>query len=474
MRFIECGDGVWRDVEIKSENQAWFHVKSGRKRSALPGLARLACLANLRLVFSTSKTAFPFASSTEESSFVLILFRSQKEARLQSLNKMSSAPPPGRKLPTQAPSFYTASRFDEPSSSSNQTDPTLGRQHVPLHQPFQQTDHQPKLSRSAPYPARNFSTGSRLSPSVRQSNFFAEPSSSSNQTDPTLGRQHVPLHQPFQQTDHQPKLSRQRFIPFRSSDWKSNSTQHTPSIQSDIWDFPSDTPLDVMFTLAERRIQQREHIRLQTIRTYIRGKNCDAILRMFEMWESPLLSLLWIVPSRKLISDIMDVLDHNHVAGLFSIGCGSGLLEWLIQCTCKLPVHGVELSPIKEAGDLDELGLIPMWYVDRPEFSWEAPRGFAIFQCWGRDDDVISKYAACNEDKLVIILGALNSEATNYLNRPGWVCIAHFDYSGNMQLNVYSKNVSPELMEPSTFLPLESGSSNGRPSIRNVSLYHNY
>ena len=41
--------------------------------------------------------------------------------------------------------------------------------------------------------------------------------------------------------------------------------------------------------------------------------------------------ILWVFPSLKDISWITRVIEENNLRGIFSIGCGCGLLEWLIH-----------------------------------------------------------------------------------------------------------------------------------------------
>lgn len=41
--------------------------------------------------------------------------------------------------------------------------------------------------------------------------------------------------------------------------------------------------------------------------------------------------LLWISPNLKDISWITRIITKNNLRGIISVGCGCGLLEWLIQ-----------------------------------------------------------------------------------------------------------------------------------------------
>lgn len=41
--------------------------------------------------------------------------------------------------------------------------------------------------------------------------------------------------------------------------------------------------------------------------------------------------LLWVTPNLKNLSWITNIIKETNLKGIISVGCGSGLLEWLIQ-----------------------------------------------------------------------------------------------------------------------------------------------
>lgn len=51
---------------------------------------------------------------------------------------------------------------------------------------------------------------------------------------------------------------------------------------------------------------------------------------------------LWAWPSVECLNWLKDQLETNRIDGILSIGCGSGLLEWLISKTIGIQVAGVE------------------------------------------------------------------------------------------------------------------------------------
>lgn len=44
--------------------------------------------------------------------------------------------------------------------------------------------------------------------------------------------------------------------------------------------------------------------------------------------------LLWVSPNFKNLSWIKNIICETNLKGIVSVGCGSGLLEWLIQQNC--------------------------------------------------------------------------------------------------------------------------------------------
>lgn len=52
----------------------------------------------------------------------------------------------------------------------------------------------------------------------------------------------------------------------------------------------------------------------------------------------------WAWPNIECFEWLKTILERNHTKAILSIGCGSGLLEWLISKTCDVRVVGLELD----------------------------------------------------------------------------------------------------------------------------------
>lgn len=53
---------------------------------------------------------------------------------------------------------------------------------------------------------------------------------------------------------------------------------------------------------------------------------------------------LWAWPTEQNMKDLKNELDKLGVKSLLSIGCGTGLLEWLINKSTGLNIKGVEID----------------------------------------------------------------------------------------------------------------------------------
>ncbi|XP_055692193.1 uncharacterized protein LOC129795130 [Lutzomyia longipalpis] len=55
-------------------------------------------------------------------------------------------------------------------------------------------------------------------------------------------------------------------------------------------------------------------------------------------------SFSWIWPTESCLEDLRECFRAHGIHNVLSIGCGSGLLEWILQESCALKVSGIELD----------------------------------------------------------------------------------------------------------------------------------
>lgn len=74
-------------------------------------------------------------------------------------------------------------------------------------------------------------------------------------------------------------------------------------------------------------------------------KNWQAILKIGENYELDEKSkFLWAWPTVQCLEFLKIIFEQNNISEVLSIGCGSGLLEWIISHATGVHVSGVELD----------------------------------------------------------------------------------------------------------------------------------
>lgn len=80
---------------------------------------------------------------------------------------------------------------------------------------------------------------------------------------------------------------------------------------------------------------------LRQITSLKNQKNWKALLRLSEDREA--FKFLWAWPAEGDLLYLKGVLRRHQVVGVTSVGCGCGLLEWLIQEVCgELPIISIQ------------------------------------------------------------------------------------------------------------------------------------
>lgn len=75
-----------------------------------------------------------------------------------------------------------------------------------------------------------------------------------------------------------------------------------------------------------------ENLFLSTVLELYREDKWEKILKLNELSDnSSALKLLWVWPSEANLNFIKTILNVYNLDGIVSIGCGCGLLEWIIN-----------------------------------------------------------------------------------------------------------------------------------------------
>ncbi|XP_037038727.1 uncharacterized protein LOC119076149 [Bradysia coprophila] len=120
---------------------------------------------------------------------------------------------------------------------------------------------------------------------------------------------------------------------------------------------------------------------------------------------------LWAWPSEKCLLQLKNVLAENGVKSVLSIGCGSGLLEWLLEEMTGLPVSGIELKHSLWSSNYSPAKFIKVKFiVDEPstEYLRESAStvdNFALLFCYFNNRSAFDKYIEAYDGNVVLIIG---------------------------------------------------------------------
>lgn len=120
---------------------------------------------------------------------------------------------------------------------------------------------------------------------------------------------------------------------------------------------------------------------------------------------------LWAWPGEKCLERLKTVLEENCVRSVLSIGCGSGLLEWILEETTGLPVSGIELKHSLWTSNYSPSKFIKVNFIDvEPSEEYirqSASTGdnFALLFCYFNDRSAFDKYIEAYHGNIVLIIG---------------------------------------------------------------------
>ena len=122
---------------------------------------------------------------------------------------------------------------------------------------------------------------------------------------------------------------------------------------------------------------------------------------------------LWAWPTEVGLKRIEKVLLENGVSKILSIGCGSGLLEWLINASTRLDVVGIELDNAWWKSSYSPRTFIDLHYTDAqvPSASFlyqcigDTPQSYALMFCYFNNRTAFLDYVRAYRGQFVVIIG---------------------------------------------------------------------
>ncbi|XP_075226318.1 uncharacterized protein LOC142327289 isoform X2 [Lycorma delicatula] len=144
-----------------------------------------------------------------------------------------------------------------------------------------------------------------------------------------------------------------------------------------------------------------------SVRTRYTGdwKEVIVVLQNELQWFS---HVLWVRPSENNLKFLANSVIQNGLKGIVSIGCGSGLLEWLIQSATGLKVVGLEVdcNYWKSYHQHNGPSFIQHIFPDSPEFRYYCTsEKYALLFCYFNYRKPFDDYMCNYKGNCVIIIG---------------------------------------------------------------------
>lgn len=164
--------------------------------------------------------------------------------------------------------------------------------------------------------------------------------------------------------------------------------------------------------------------------------------------------LVWIRPTVHCLNFIKQQINSLGVNSISSIGCGCGLLEWLLQQAIGINITGYEVNRNWWEGNHSIPHFIDMKYVDELEDkSCVISSDNAIMFCYFNNLQYFEKYLQAYRGSCVILIGPENNNGGRHCepeplyleeqNSPNWRLISKFRLDGDDLIAVYQRKESP-------------------------------
>ncbi|XP_066153805.1 uncharacterized protein [Euwallacea fornicatus] len=112
--------------------------------------------------------------------------------------------------------------------------------------------------------------------------------------------------------------------------------------------------------------------------------------------------LLWAWPTEGSLAFVCAFFSNYRVTGVMSVGCGCGLLEWIIQEYSGLEVIGIEVNKEWWESKYAVTPFIPLTYVNE---DFQCPQGFALMFCYFNNGPAFRDYIKRFRGVMVVIIG---------------------------------------------------------------------
>lgn len=117
---------------------------------------------------------------------------------------------------------------------------------------------------------------------------------------------------------------------------------------------------------------------------------------------------LWAWPSLTDLTVLKWMLEDFRIETLLSVGCGSGLLEWILSKATGVSVNGLEVDESWWTSRYSPRSFISLNFVNGPDMNLEEiaeTRNFALLFCYFNECDAFNEYVDAFQGKWIVIIG---------------------------------------------------------------------
>lgn len=117
---------------------------------------------------------------------------------------------------------------------------------------------------------------------------------------------------------------------------------------------------------------------------------------------------LWAWPSQSDLVVLKWMFDEYDLKTLLSIGCGSGLLEWIMNKATGVSVKGLEVDKNWWISNYSPKSFIQLNFLDNDDIDLEKITGtnnFGLLFCYFNNGEAFNNYVDVFKGKWIVIIG---------------------------------------------------------------------
>ncbi|XP_063907931.1 uncharacterized protein LOC135126069 [Zophobas morio] len=144
---------------------------------------------------------------------------------------------------------------------------------------------------------------------------------------------------------------------------------------------------------------------LDTVLRFYKEQKWKEVLDLSLVESAVTRKLVWVWPSENNLLLIKHIIRDFRLSGVISIGCGSGLFEWLLEKYSGFPVKGYEVNESWWLSKYSTPQFIKLNFPELPPTPDILEPNYALLFCYFNDGDAFREYIRCYEGDFVFIIG---------------------------------------------------------------------